>query len=294
MFKRSKKLTLYPYWLSFPALVIYSIVYIVPLVAVLFLSVTDWNARDFWSPKFIGIENIVSFFNDKNFAIAFKNTLVFAIVTTVFKTVLGFLLALALIRPLKTRNLIRMVYFIPAVLNSIVVGLVFSSMFRMNGLFTQVLSSVGIQAANIDWLGNPKLSFPIIMFTEIWQWSGYSMVIFIAGMQSIPRELYEAASIDGASSFQQLKNITIPLLTTSFNFCITIALIGGFKVFAPVYVLTNGGPGFETDVLARFTLTTFNAGFYGKSSAISLVQSVLIIIISLSLNSFMKKREVEL
>ena len=291
---KTKGTNIYPYWLSFPALGVYSVFYVLPLVAALALSITDWNAMRFWEPEFVGIDNFLNFFTDKNFFVALKNTFLIAGVTTIMKTLIGFLLALALIKPLKTRNLMRTVYFMPAVYSSVLIGLIFTSIFRMDGLFTDMVHLMGFNGVDVDWLGNPDYSLYVIMFTEIWQWSGYSMIIFIAGLQSIPKEYYEASEIDGASSFQQMWNITIPMLTAAFNLCITIALIGGLKIFATVFVLTNGGPGFETDVLARYTYMTFGQGLYGKASAISLAQSIIIIIFSLTLNSWMKRKEVEL
>lgn len=120
------------------------------------------------------------------------------------------------------------------------------------------------------------------------------MMIYIAGLQGIPQVYYEAAELDGATGWQKFRNVTLPLLTTSTNLCVTIALIGGFRVFAVVYVLTNGGPGFATDVLSRYSLTMMNSGLYGKAAAASLVQSCIIMLISFTLNAFFKKREVEL
>lgn len=291
---KKKKLTLYPYWMTVPSLVIYTIFYIVPLVAVFILGFTDWNVRRFWSPTFTGLDNIISFITDRNFIKAFKNTFSFAIVTTIGKTVLGFLLAFVLVRKFKGRNLFRTLFFLPAVLNQVVIGLIFTAIFKMNGLFSNVLLNLGIISKAVEWLGKPQFSFPIIEFVEIWQWTGLSMMIFVAGLEAVPSVYYEAASIDGASGWQRFRHITLPLMTTSFNFCITIALIGGFKVFTVVYVLTGGGPGYETDVLTRYSLSMMNAGFYGKAAAASLVQSCIVILLSFSLNAFFKKREVEL
>lgn len=291
---KKKKLTLYPYWMTAPSLVIYSIFYIIPLVAVFIMAFTDWNVRRIWSPEFVGLENIINFLTDKNFKTAFANTFRFAIVTTIGKTVFGFLLAFLLVRKFKGRNLFRTLFFMPAVLNQVVIGLIFTAIFKMNGLFSNALLDIGIISKAVEWLSKPQFSFPIIEFVEIWEWTGLSMMIFVAGFEAIPSVYYEAASIDGASGWQKFRHVTLPLMTTSFNFCITIALIGGFKVFTVVYVLTGGGPGFKTDVLSRYSLSMLNAGLYGKAAAASLVQAVIVILISFSLNAFFKKREVEL
>ena len=258
------------------------------------MAFTDWNAKRLWTPHFTGLSNIISFLSDKNFAAAFENTFRFAIITTIGKTVVGLLLALILVRHLKGRNFFRTLFFLPTVLNTIVIGLVFTAIFKMNGMFSNLLQQFGLIEKAIDWLSRPQYSFPIIMFVEIWQWSGLSMMIYIAGLQGIPQVYYEAAELDGATGWQKFKNVTLPLLTTSTNLCVTIALIGGFRVFAVVYVLTNGGPGFATDVLSRYSLTMMNSGLYGKAAAASLVQSCIIMLISFTLNAFFKKREVEL
>ena len=291
---KKKKITLYPYWMTVPSLIVYSLFYIVPLLTVFLMAFTDWNAKRLWTPHFTGLSNIISFLSDKNFAAAFENTFRFAIITTIGKTVVGLLLALILVRHLKGRNFFRTLFFLPTVLNTIVIGLVFTAIFKMNGMFSNLLQQFGLIEKAIDWLSRPQYSFPIIMFVEIWQWSGLSMMIYIAGLQGIPQVYYEAAELDGATGWQKFKNVTLPLLTTSTNLCVTIALIGGFRVFAVVYVLTNGGPGFATDVLSRYSLTMMNSGLYGKAAAASLVQSCIIMLISFTLNAFFKKREVEL
>lgn len=292
--KKRKRLTLYPYWMTTPSIIVYTIFYMVPLIAVFLMGFTDWNARRLWEPSFTGLDNFISFFTDRNFSTALKNTFEFAIVTTIGKTLVGFVLALILVRKLKGRNIFRTLFFLPCVLNSVVIGLIFTSIFKMHGMFSEALLDLGIITKAVEWLAKPKYSFPIVMFVEIWNWSGLSMMIFISGLQAIPTEYYEAAAIDGASGWQRFKSITIPLLTTSFNFCITIALIGGFKVFTVIHVLTGGGPGYATDVMSRYSLSMMNSGLYGKAAAASLVQACIVILISFALNAFFKKREVEL
>lgn len=292
--KRKKQLTLYPYWMTAPSVIVYSIFYMLPLVAVFVMGFTDWNARRLWEPSFTGLENFISFLTDRNFAVALKNTFEFAIVTTIGKTIVGLVLALILVRKLKGRNFFRTLFFLPCVLNQVVIGLLFTSIFKMHGMFSEVLLNIGVIEKAVEWLAKPQFSFPIIMFVEIWNWAGLSMMIFIAGLQAIPAEYYEAATIDGATGWQKFRHVTLPLLMTSFNFCITIALIGGFKVFTVVHVLTGGGPGYETDIMSRYSLTMMNAGLYGKAAAASLVQAIIVILISFALNAFFKKREVEL
>lgn len=290
----SKKANLYPYWLTLPAVLTYSFFYFLPLMASMGLSITDWNSRRFWTPEFNGLENYILFFLDSHFKSAIVNTFLFAAVTAFFKVFLGLLLALALIRPLKTRGYLRTVFYMPAVLSSVIIGIVFTSVFRMNGLFTELLNHVGMTGTDIDWLGTYQFSFPIIMFTEIWQWSGFTMIIFIAGLQSIPKEYYDSSDIDGASMLQQFKNITMPMLSPAFKVAVTISIIGGLRVFTQVMIMTNGGPGFETDVLSRYIYVTFSEGFYGKASAISLVQSLIIIFIVFVIEAYMKKKEVSM
>lgn len=287
------KKKIYGYPLTIPALTLYFLFFVVPVLAGLFMAFTDWDINRILEPEFNGLENFKSIFSDDRFLKSFINTILFALVTMFLKMAFGLLLALALVKPLWLKGFYRTVFFFPSVLSIVVIGIIFTSVLQMDGLFNQILGLFGLQH-EINWLGEPNTAMLSVMFIDIWQLSGLTAMFFIAGLQAIPNEFYEAAKIDGASSFSQFKNITIPLLAPSFTITLTLGLVGGLKVFAQVFVLTNGGPGFSTQVLSTYIYQDFGAGLLGRSSAMSLVLTVLVAIITIVLNKFLRDREVEM
>ncbi|WP_343249675.1 sugar ABC transporter permease [Diplocloster hominis] len=289
---KKRKKSNYSYAMAMPALIVYSIMFIIPMILCFVTAFTDWNVRNLTSFSFLGIDNFKKIFGDQYFLLAIKNTLIFAVVTTIFKVLFGLSLAMVLTKPLKSRNVLRSLFYMPAVLSTVVIGLVFTAFFEMGGMWDKFLGLFGY-AGKLIWLGNEHTAIWCVIATEIWQWSGFSMMLFIAGLQGIPTDYYEAAQIDGASPIQRFWKITVPLLAPSFTITIITNLIGGLKVFDKVYVLTNGGPGYATQVLGTYVYKSFSAGFLGKSSAMSLVLTVIVCAITLLLNRQLKKREVE-
>lgn len=290
--KQKSKKSIYGYSMTIPAVVIYTVMFIIPVIIGVFTAFTDWNIKNLFDLQFNGLENFKLIFHDQYFILAITNTLIFALVTTVFKVLLGLLLAVALVKPLKSRNLLRAVFYIPAVLSSVVIGLIFTSFFQMDGMFDRILQLFGY-TGDFIWLGDERTALWCTIGVEIWQWVGYTMTLFIAGLQAISQEYYEAAKIDGASGMQVFRAITLPLLAPSFTVTITTALIGGLKVFSNIFILTNGGPGFATQVLGTYVYRSFSAGFLGKSSAMSLVLTIIVCVFTIGLNKYLTSKEVE-
>lgn len=289
-----KKNTMYPYSMVVPSIVVYTAFFILPILAAFALSFTRWNIEDIFHPKFIGIENFQYLFSHKLFLLSLKNTFIFALATTVLKTVFGLLLALAATKPLLSRMYLRSIFYLPSILSSVAVGLIFTAIFQMEGGTLNQFISVFIKDFKHDWLGDTGTAMISVIFTEVWRWSGFVMSIFIAGLIGIPTEYYEASRVDGASPLQQLFHITIPLLVPAFTVVLTLNLVGGMKVFDQVYVLTNGGPADMTSVFALYTYRAFSSGILGQASAAGLVQSIIIIVFGLSINLGLKKKEEEL
>lgn len=298
--RKKKEITVYPYRLMMPALIIYSMFYMIPLIIGLVMSFTNWNIENlsfngvFLNMEgltFKGLENYAAIFKDRHFILSLKNTVLFAVVTTLLKLVAGLLLALALNRGLRTKKYLRTIYYIPAVLSYIVVGVLFSSILRTDGMLNQILSFILQTDISHDWLGNKGTALGCIMAVEVWKWSGYVMTVFLAGLQGISKEYYESAKIDGAGSLQTLKFITLPLLLPSFTVNVTMCVIGGFKVFDQVFVMTNGGPGFATQVLNTMIYQAFSEGRLAKSAAMGIVLFVFISIISVALSYTMHRKE---
>lgn len=294
--KKTKTLDkLYPKYFTYPAVVLFVIFYAVPVIAAFIMSFTDWNIMRLLDPKFIGIKNFLYLIKDDYFSIALKNTVKFGVVTTIFIVVIGLVLALTLNSKLYGKSLFRTLFYLPSVLSLIVVGIVFTAVFKMDGgILNNLLNSIGLDFLAKDWLGTGNTALNSIIFVQIWGWSGYAMTIYLAGLSGISQDYYEAATIDGANKFQQLKNITLPLLAPAFTIVVTVNVIGGFKVFEQVYVMTGGGPGFSTQVLSTYVYREFSKGNLGRSTAMGLVLFTLISIVSLIINKALKKREVDM
>ncbi|MFI3207546.1 MAG: sugar ABC transporter permease [Eubacteriales bacterium] len=284
----------YPMYLAIPALTFYTFFIIVPFGLSAVLSLTDWNITRMYEPVFRGLYNYFEIFSDATFIRAIQNTLIFALCSTTLKTIFGLLLALGLYKASKLNNVLRTIFYVPCVLSTLIIGVLFTSILAKSGLLNNLLESVGLASLTMNWLGYYGSALACVIFIEGWMWSGFNMFIFIAGMQAIPVDYYEFARIEGASAWNQFKNITIPLLMPSFTVTVTLGITGGLKVFDLIYVLTGGGPGYDTQVVSTYVYSSFGLGFLGESAAASVILSIIVVVISFSLNRFFTKREVEM
>ena len=268
----------YPYYFLIGALVLYTVFIVVPGIIGVFYSFTDWNSTS-TAINFVGWDNFKTIFSsEENYSTAIKNTVIFTVVTVIFKTVLGLLLALVLAEGIKGKNIHRAIIYMPAILSMLVTGLIFKSIFNpATGLLNSFLQASGLGFLHQQWLTNPKLAFGSVMFVDIWRGTGYIMTILLAGLQSIDKTYYEAADIDGANWWSRLKSITLPLLMPSITVTTVLNLFYGLKVFDIVYALTNGGPGHITEVLYTRVFEEFALGRYAVGTALS---SVLLIVMT--------------
>ena len=269
----------YPYYFIIGALLLYTVFIVVPGIIGIFYSFTDWSSTS-TAVNFVGLDNFKTIFSaEENYSAAIKNTLVFTVVTVIVKTVLGLLLALVLAEGIKGKNFHRAIIYMPAILSMLVTGLIFKSIFNpATGLLNSFLQASGFGSLQQQWLTNPKIAFSSIIFVDIWRGVGYIMTILLAGLQSIDKSYYEAADIDGASWWERLKSITIPLLMPSITVTTVLNLFYGLKVFDIVYALTNGGPGHTTEVLYTEVFQEFALGRYSVGTALSSVLFVIMVI----------------
>lgn len=290
---KKKKISTYPVWISLPALVIYSIFVIMPILMSLFYSFTDWNVRRWNTPSFNGINSYIEVLMDPIFITSLKNSLIFAVGTTTLKIVLGLTLALVLVKPFKGNNIFRTIFYLPCVLSATVIGVLFTSILAKEGLINNMLESLHLTGLQHEWLGKYGTAISWVIIIEAWMWAGFNMFIFISGLQAIPSDYYEAAETEGASKWFQFKKITLPLLMPAITVNLTLNISGGMKVFDIIYVLTNGGPGTDTQVLSTYVFRTFGLGFLGESSAANIVLTLLVMVISFTLNRIARRKEVE-
>lgn len=290
----ARSLKPYSPWFVIPAFALFGLFFVVPNLTGLFMAFTDWSSYYPLKPSFIGLANFKDMFAESIFATAIRNTLYFALVTTFFKITLGFLLAIILNNKIKFKSLYRTLIFSPIVVNPLVVAIVFSALYHpVRGPINVFLRNAGLGFLAKDWLTNTDYAMNAICLMDIWMGIGTIVVIFLAGLQSVPQEYYEASTIDGAGSFRQLIHITLPLSVHSLTISTILCLISGMKVFGQVYGLTNGGPADSTQVYGTFIFKSFSQGLFGYSAAASLVFSVVICLVSFLALRVFRKWEVE-
>jgi raffinose/stachyose/melibiose transport system permease protein len=288
--RRRRKKSPYPYWFYLPAFVVFFVLFIVPTATSFFYSLTRWTLFD-W--HFIGLDNFKAFFEEPALTKGLTNTLIYAVVTSGLKVVLGMLLAVLLTSHVIGRSFMRSVVFFPVLVSTIGVGLTFTVLMEPDqGLINDALGLVGINGP--AWLVDPKYALLSVALVDVWKGVGLATVIFIAGIVSIPREYFEAAQVDGASSLATFRNITLPLARPATATVIILSLIGGLRSFDLIWAMTRGGPGFTSDVIASVIYKQYQAGFYGLSTAGNVVLFVLVTAIILPLSGFLNRRVVEL
>lgn len=268
---------IYKGYFTIPAVLIYSLLFMVPVILNFYYSFTNWNAIKMTgeTAKFIGLENYIKIFQNPELVGVIGRTLFFALVTTVFKNVLGFLLALAFNEGLKTKNILRAIFFLPAMLSPLIIGLIFGSIFMKAGFANQLLTALGLGKMTKAWLTTKSTALGTTMFVEIWRQVGFNMVIYLAGLQLIDKGFYEAASVDGANKKQQLIYITIPRMIPSLIINLLLALSQGLKAFDIVFVLTGGGPNGATELINTLVFREFGKKLYGMSSAYGVILFII-------------------
>ena len=284
---------MYPFYFSAGALILYLVFFIIPGLMGFYYAFTDWNSFSS-QVNFVGLDNFKLIFSSTSrYPGYIQNTLIFSVATIALKTVLGLLLALLLNGALvKLTHLHRAIIYLPAVLPLLVVGLVFKSILNpASGLLNEFLRAVGLGGLAQRWLVDVHWALPSIIGVDTWRGVGYIMVILLAGLQSIPHEYHEAAALDGAGPIAQLRHVTLPLLAPALTVTTVLNLLDAIKVFDIVYVLTNGGPGFATEVVFTAVFKEFSQGRYGVGTAISMVLFVIMVTLGYFVIRLMTRKE---
>ena len=282
--------TMYPYLMAIPGLAIYLIIFVVPTFLSFYFALTRWDLK---TAEFIGLANFYEFFSQQNLRQSLIQTFAYAFSTSLSKVIFGMFIALGLTgRYNRAKGYLKSLIYFPTLLGFVVVGIAFSSLMTPNGMLNQALKVFGIP--KVRWLSDPKLALWSIALVDFWKGIGVTTVIYIAGIQAIPADYFEAAQIDGANRFQRFGSITFPLLVSSINTVLTLSLIGGLKSYELILSMTEGGPGFSTHVLGLVIYKLFGNGMYGLATAGSVIQFVVISLIIFPLNNYVTKREVQL
>lgn len=260
---------------------------LVPILMSLYFSFTNYDVIS--TIEFIGFENYINLFQDEQFIVAIINTLWFTVLTVPAGIILALLLAVLLNRQIRGISFFRTLVFIPVITSMVAVSLVWSMLYEENGgLLNTLLGYLNLPP--VAWLTSTEMAMVSIAIMSIWKGLGYNMTIFLAGLQGVPRDLYEAATIDGANSFQKFRKITIPMIGPTTYFVTLMALIGALQVFDQVNIMTGGGPVNATRTIA-FHLYQYGFQFYkmGYACAAAYVLFILVFIVSLIQNRSSKK-----
>ena len=265
------------YWMAVPALLLFVVLHTIPVATGMFFSLTDYAGYGKWN--FVGLQNYVSLFKDDRVLASYGFTFLFAITATVIVNVLALGLAMLLNARIKFRTAFRGIFFIPNVLAVLIIGYVF------NYIFSNSLPLLG-QSLGLDWLStsilaNKDLAWLGIVAVSAWQSIAFSVILYLAGLQTIPAELYEAAGLDGASYWRQFSSITFPMIGAFFTINMVLALKGFLQAFDQIVALTNGGPGTSTESVA---MVIFRGGFQGGEFGYQMANSVvyLLVIVAVS------------
>lgn len=281
------------YWFTVPILIVFVVLYLVPMAQSVYYSFTDYNGY-VSTPKFIGLENYQRIWSDSSMLSAFGFTLFYAIATTVLVTVLAIPLALVLNRRFIGRGFVRSIFFFPAVPSVAILGLVWAFILSPlgSGVINSVIGHLGV--APIPWLSDQTLAQLSVILVAVWAQTGWHAMLYLAYLQALPSDIFEAAKIDGASRWQEFKSLTLPLLMPAVTVSQLLLLTGGLKVYDLPFTLTKGGPGFATRTLTQSIIENGIAqSDIGKASALSvlfLIAVGLIILAQLALSRRLEER----
>lgn len=269
-----------PYLYILPNMILFFTFMIIPIFMSFYYSTVKWNGLG--TPQFIGLENYFYIFKDKVFLRSMLNTVYYSVATVPLLMVIALFFAVLLNSRIPLRGIIRSSIYAPAVVSTVVVGTVFNWIFQDQlGLINYILTSLGGKA--IAWANDTRFAMIMIIVGTIWQKAGYNMVIYLAGLQGIPHDLLEAATIDGASTWQKFRYITLPLLKNTHVFVMVTCLINSFRSFDLIYTMTQGGPLNSTKTIVMYVYEqAFNRNYYGRAAAAGVVLFVCMIVMTVA------------
>jgi raffinose/stachyose/melibiose transport system permease protein len=279
----------YPHWFYLPAGLLFFIFFLVPTALAFYFSLTRWTLFD---ATFIGLKNYETFLEDPRLMAGLRNTIIYAVFTSGLKVVISLPLAMLLTSSIKLKGLFRGLIFFPALVSTVAVGITFAALMQPSyGVINTALRFFGLIGP--DWLGDPDLALYSVVLVDVWKGVGIAMVIFIAGILSIPEEYFDAARLEGGA-WVKFRHIILPLARNTTFTVILLSFIGGLRTFDLIWTMTRGGPGFASDVLTSVIYKEYQAGFYGLSTAGNVVLFILVTIIVYPLMRFFNRQELEL
>jgi raffinose/stachyose/melibiose transport system permease protein len=279
----------YPHWFYLPAGIVFVVFFLVPTALAFYFSLTRWSLFD---ATFIGLDNYRTFVSDPQLVSGLRNTIIYAVLTSGLKIIISLPLAMLLTSSIKLKGLFRGLIFFPVLVSTVAVGITFAALMQPSvGVINTALGFFGLPRP--DWLGDPDLALYSVVLVDVWKGVGIAMVIFIAGILSIPEEYFDAARLEGGT-WVKFRHVILPLARNATFTVILLSFIGGLRTFDLIWTMTRGGPGFASDVLTSVIYKEYQAGFYGLSTAGNVVLFILVTIIVYPLMRFFNRMELEL
>ncbi|MFB5662550.1 carbohydrate ABC transporter permease [Alteribacillus sp. HJP-4] len=279
------------FFMALPALILFFVFHTYPMLQGIFYSFTNWKGYGEWD--FVGIRNYINVFQDFRALNAYGFTFQFAIVSTILVNIFSLIIAIGLNAKIKFRKTLRALYFVPNILSILIVGFIFNFIFTH--FLPGIASSIGLTALSANILGNPDLAWVGIVIMAVWQATAFNTILYLAGLQTIPSDIYEASEIDGAGKWKQFWKMTFPLIAPFFTINMVLAMKNFLMVFDHIIALTGGGPGQATESISLLIYRGgFEGGQFAYQSANAVVYFVIIVVISIFQIRILQKREVQL
>ncbi|MCM3310841.1 sugar ABC transporter permease [Bacillus sp. FSL K6-6483] len=276
--------------MTIPAVLLFFLFHTFPLLQGVFYSFTNWKGYGDWD--FVGLSNYINVFNDMRAWSAYGFTFQFAIVSTILVNILSLAIALGLHAKIKCKQTLRAIYFMPNILSVLIVGFIFQFIFTL--FLPQLADMLGISTLSTNILGSPDYAWIGIVVMAVWQATAFNTILYLAGLQTVPEDVYEAAAIDGAKAWRRFWSITFPIIAPFFTINMVLALKNFLMVFDHIIALTGGGPGYATESISVLIYRGgFQGGQFGYQSANAVIYFIIIVALSLFQLRILQKREVQ-
>lgn len=279
--------------LLLPGLLVFAVFTIYPIIKLFVMSFFEWDFGSMTNQSFIGLANYKEVLTDTYFQTVFFNTLVYTLITVPGQMIIGFLVAFLLNQVTRFKVGYRVLYYLPVITSWVVASLIFKYVFNTEGLLNYFLMNViHLTDSNVRWLDSRWGGMAVAMFLGIWKGIGWNMVVFLAALQTVPTDLYEAASIDGAGALQKMFHVTIPSIRGTVLFALVMLTIGGFNVFTSIKMITGGEPGHKTDVVLTWMYhKAFSTGKFGYAAALSFIITIVLALLAVLQFKLMQQKD---
>jgi raffinose/stachyose/melibiose transport system permease protein len=264
-------------FMAVPAFLLFALFFLYPLSQGIWMSLTDWDGIS--RANFIGVQNFIDFFNDERAISDIRNTLIFALGSAPLLNIVGLAYALLMNAKFKGKSIARAMIYLPAIISPLIMGYIWYMLLQPNrGFVYHALELIGKTSWLGNWLGDYTACMVVLVLVNVWQYAGMTMVIYLAGLQNIPEELYESAKIDGANGWNSFRYVTLPMLIPSIRINVVTNIIGSLAVFDIVMALTEGGPGYATETLSIYIMRMCYGSKTGYSTAVAIIMFFIILV----------------